>query len=310
VVRLAVVAATMLVAGCGGGDEVAVWEQAPSLAHGRAAHVVVSDGTTVWALGGTDASGAPVLQVERLDGGGWKDVATLPGEGLNASAAAFVDGRIYVIGGFGTTTNVATEAVHAYDVASGRWTEAAPLPEARGGHAAAVLEGKIHVVGGGNAASTLDLHSVYDPASDSWSEEAPLRRPKGSPAAVVHEGKLWLIGGRSGLEDFGEVEIYEPATDTWTSGPPIPPRGTHGGVVRDGSILVVGGESQSRGKTLAEVLRLESGKWVRETPLPAPRAFARTVLVDGAVLVVGGSAETGSSHASEGSDSVFRLPSP
>ena len=34
------------------------------------------------------------------------------------------------------------------------------------------------------------------------------------------------------------------------------------------------------------------------------------VLVDDAVLVVGGSAETGSSHASAGSDSVFRLPPP
>ena len=42
--------------------------------------------------------------------------------------------------------------------------------------------------------------------------------------------------------------------------------------------------------------------------LPEPRAFARAVVTDGAVLVVGGSAEAGSSHASEGSDSVFRLP--
>jgi N-acetylneuraminic acid mutarotase len=58
------------------------------------------------------------------------------------------------------------------------------------------------------------------------------------------------------------------------------------------------------------VLRLEDGKWVRAAPLPAPRAFARAVLADGAVLVVGGSAETASSHASPGSDSVFRLPPP
>ena len=151
------------------------------------------------------------------------------------------------------------------------------------------------------------LHSVYDPASDTWSEAAPLPRAKGSPAAVVHDGKLWVIGGRSGTDDFGGVDVYDPAADAWTSGPAIPPRGTHGAVVRDGAILVVGGESQARGKALAEVLRLEDGEWTRAAPLPAPRAFARAVVVDGAVLVVGGSAAAGSSHASEGSDTVFRL---
>jgi N-acetylneuraminic acid mutarotase len=299
-------AAVALLAGCGG-DEEAGWEQASALAHGRSAHAIASDGTTVWALGGTDASGLPVLEVERLEGDGWDDVATLPGEGLNAPAAVYLDGRIYVIGGFGTTTNDATAAVHVYDVEAGNWTEAAPLPEPLGGHAAVVVHGKIHVVGGGNSVSTLDLHSVYDPASDSWTEAAPLPRAKGSPAAVVQEDKLWVIGGRSGSDDFGEVDLYDPATNTWTPGPAIPPRGTHGAVVQDGAILVVGGESQAQGKALAEVLRLEDGEWRRETPLPAARAFARAVVVDGAVLVVGGSAAAGSSHASQGSDTVFRL---
>ena len=303
-------AVALVLGGCGGRGEEATWEPAPSLAHGRAAHAVVSDGERVWALGGTGASGEPVLEVERLAGGGWKDVATLPDEGLNAPAAAFQDGRIYLIGGFGTTTNVATDAVHVYDVTAGGWRAAAPLPEARGGHAAVVLDGKIHVLGGGNSVSTLDLHSVYDPAADRWSEAAPLPRAKGSVAAVVRDGKIWAIGGRSGTEDFGDVDVYDPAADAWTSGPALPPRGTHGAVVRDGGILVVGGESQARGTTLAEVLGLQRDDWVPATPLPGPRAFARAVLVDDAVLVVGGSAETGSSHASAGSDSVFRLPPP
>ena len=179
--------AVALVAGCRGGDQDAGWEQAPALAHGRSAHAIASDGTAVWALGGTDAAQAcRCSRSERLERDSWEDVARLPGEGVNTPAAVYLDGRIYVIGGFGTTTNDATAAVHVYDVMAGSWSEAAPLPEPRGGHAAAVVDGKIHVVGGGNSVSTLDLHSVYDPASDRRSEAAPLPRAKGSPAAVVH----------------------------------------------------------------------------------------------------------------------------
>ena len=147
--------------GLRGGDEEAAWEQAPSLGHGRAAHAVVSDGTDIWAIGGTDSSGQPVLEVERLEGDGWDDVATLPGEGLNAPAAVFLDGRIYVIGGFGTTTNDAAAAVHVYDVEAGSWTEAAPLPEPRGGHAAAVVEARSM----SSAAATRSRRSTSTPST-------------------------------------------------------------------------------------------------------------------------------------------------
>ena len=222
--------ACLIMAGCGGSESAAdgSWATAPPLLHARSAHAVVTDGEAVYALGGTGANGDPVRSVERFDGKRWTEETTLPGEGLNAPAAAVLDGRIYVIGGFGTTTNVATVGVHVYDLDTRTWSEAAPLPAARGGHAAVVLDGKIHVVGGGNEVSTLALHSVYDATSDRWTEAAPLPRSKGSPAAVVLDGRLWAIGGRSGPEDYGDVDVYDPAADTWSSRPSIPPRGTHG----------------------------------------------------------------------------------
>ena len=223
----------LLAAGCGGSETAAdgSWETEPPLLHARSAHAVVTDGDAVYALGGTGANGEPVLSVERFDGERWTEETTLPGEGLNAPAAALLDGKIYVIGGFGTTTNVATADVHVYDLATRTWSDAAPLPAARGGHAAVVLDGKIHVVGGGNDVSTLDLHSVYDPATNRWTEAAPLPNAKGSPAAVVLDGKLWAIGGRSGPDDYGDVDVYDAAADSWSAGPSIPPRGTHGAAV-------------------------------------------------------------------------------
>jgi hypothetical protein len=61
---------------------------------------------------------------------------------------------------------VPTAVVRVYDLESRSWSEAAPLPAPRDGHAAVVLAGRIHVVGGGDDVSTLALHSVYDPVED------------------------------------------------------------------------------------------------------------------------------------------------
>jgi N-acetylneuraminic acid mutarotase len=311
-IRTALLAGTcLLLAGCGGSESAAggSWETAPPLLHGRSAHAVVADDEAVYALGGTGPNGEPVLAVERFDGERWVEETTLPGAGLNAPAAALLDGKIYVIGGFGTTTNVATADVHVYDLDTKTWSEAAPLPAARGGHAAVVLDGTIHVVGGGNEVSTLALHSVYDPATNRWTEAAPLPQAKGSPAAVVRGGKLWAIGGRSGADDYGDVDVYDPTAESWSSGPPIPPRGTHGAAVYRDSIYIFGGESQRRGTVLAGVLRLgpESRTWTQLAALPTARAYARGVPFGDGVLVVGGSTSAGTSHASQGSTVVERF---
>ena len=271
--------------------------------HARAAHAVVSTGDALYALAGTGAGGVPVLEVERFDGRAWTPVTTLPGQGLNAPAAAALGRRVYVIGGFNTVTNVPSDRVYVYDAESGAWSEAAPLPAPRGGHGAAVLDGKIHVVGGGNSRSTIADHSAYDPSANAWRELAPLPRAEGSPAVVVFEGRLYAIGGRSGPSDFGDVYVYDAAADRWTSGPAIEPRGTAGAVVHCGSLYLVGGESQARGESLAEVLRLDAGAaaWQTSIPMPTARNFAHAVPLGGAVYVVGGSPTPGRSHASEGS---------
>jgi N-acetylneuraminic acid mutarotase len=236
----------------------------------------------------------------------WIDETTLPGAGLNAPAAAVVDGRIYLIGGFNTTTNVPSTEVHVYDPATHAWSDAAPLPAPRGGHAAVVLDGRIHVIGGGNSRSTIAEHDVYDPATNSWSSRAPLPRSEGSPAAVVVAGKLWSIGGRSGPSDFGFVDIYDPATDRWSAGPGIEPRGTAGALSDCGAIYLVGGESQARAQSLAEMLRLDvdATAWRSAPPLATARNFARAVRFHGRMYVVGGSPTPGQSHASEGSTLV------
>ena len=280
--------------------------------HARAAHAVVGTGDAIYALAGTGADGRPVLEVERFDGRHWSDVSTLPGQGLNAPAAAEVDGRIYVLGGFNTVTNVPSDRTLVFDTGTQQWSERARLPAPRGGHAAVVLDRKIHLLGGGNSRSTLADHSVYDPATDRWAERAPLPRSEGSPAVVVYHGRIYAIGGRSGPSDFGFVDIYDPATDRWTSGPAIEPRGTAGAVVACDVIYLFGGESQAQQATLNGVLRLDAGSsaWRPDAPMPTARNFARAVSLRGPIYVVGGSRAPGSSHSSAGSTIVERFRPP
>ena len=313
--RWSSVASAIVAAACGSGLLASTpvpiaesWQSAPPLLHARSAHAVVSTGDAIYAIGGTGEGGA-VLDVERFDGSAWRVETRLPGEGLNAPAAVAIGDRIYVIGGFKTVTNVPTSDVLVYDTRNHAWSSAAPLPAPRGGHAAVVLDGKIHVIGGGNSRSTLADHSEYYPVSNSWIDRAPLSRSKGSPAAVAFDGKLYSIGGRSGPGDFGDVEIYDPSSDRWSAGPPIEPRGTAGAAVYCGRIYVFGGESQAKKTTLAEVLRLDAkrGVWEQAQPMPEPRNYARAVLLSGSVYLVGGNREVAMSHSAAGSTLVERL---
>lgn len=228
------------------------WSHAAPLPHRRSAHAAVAAGSAIYALGGpsTDA-------VDRFDGQRWQPETTLPGGIVNAPAAAVVGDTIVV--GFVGSTNEPTDAVRLYDLSTHTWRPGAPLPSPRGGHAAAVLDGRVHVIGGGNSSSTIADHSVYDLATNTWTSAAPLPRAEGSPAAVVLDGKLYAIGGRSGSSDYSNVYLYDPQQDAWTAGPSIPARGTAGAVVYRGSIYVFGGESQARSRTLADVYRLAPG---------------------------------------------------
>jgi N-acetylneuraminic acid mutarotase len=278
--------------------------------HARAAHAVVATSDAIYALAGIgDKNGGPVLAIERFDGAAWSDETTLPGSGLNAPAAAVLDGKIYLIGGFGTVTNRPTSEVLVYTLNTKQWSRAADLPAPRGGHAVVVMNNKIHVVGGGNSRSTIADYSVFDPASDRWSERAPLPRTEGSPAAVEFGGKLYAIGGRSGRRDFGDVFIYDPARDSWSAGPSIEPRGTSGAIVFQESIYLIGGESQAKRQVLADVIRLPHGAaaWQPAPPMPTSRSFARAVCFHGAIYVVGGSPRPQTSHAPRGLAVVERL---
>lgn len=86
------------------------------------------------------------------------------------------------------------------------------MPSRRGGLASAVLDGKIHTVGGETRSSVFANHEVYDPAADRWITAAPLPTARHGLGAAALNGKIYVIGGgpRAGFAQTDVVEVFAP----------------------------------------------------------------------------------------------------
>lgn len=144
-----------------------------------------------------------------------------------------------------------------------QWTKKAEVPTPRSKMAAAVLNGKIYVIGGLDAQGrTSTVVEVYDPKTDTWDRAPDL--PKGCYlcSAALARGRLYVIGGFTGLDFQTKADVFEfnPKTQEWTKKASLPiPRAAFGIGVWDENIFVVGGVvPNSLAKKSSSVL-LESG---------------------------------------------------
>ncbi|GIW42706.1 MAG: hypothetical protein KatS3mg076_3283 [Candidatus Binatia bacterium] len=228
------------------------WEAAPPLPrrlhHGTAAVL----GGFLHSVGGLDPGFRPIADVYRWRPGaaGWEELPPLPVP-QGAQAVAVAGGRIHSIGG---TAEVLSSTVHQiYDPTGGTWSTGAPLPRGRNHLGAAVLDGKIYVVGGrfdgGGLLNSNELDR-YDPETDTWEVLAPMPTARSGIAVASVEGKLVVLGGEVDPESprgvFGEVELYDPETGRWTSLDPMPvPRHGIGAASVGGLVYVPGGADQA-----------------------------------------------------------------
>ncbi len=98
-----------------------------------------------------------------------------------APAVCSVGGCLYVLGGFDANGSD-TATVERYDPREGTWQFVAPMPAAKGWHAAASLCGKVYSIGGDQYLSTVER---YDPTATLWASVAPLQHGRHRLAAVA-----------------------------------------------------------------------------------------------------------------------------
>jgi N-acetylneuraminic acid mutarotase len=236
------------------------------------------------------------------------------GPKLTGLALVAHDGKLYRVGGF-TATNAEGEdqslwsqdSFACFDPATNQWSVLPPLPEGRSSHDAAVLDGKLYVVGGwklaGGGETQWHKTAWYCDLTQSdlvWTaiSAPPFQRRAVSIAAF--NGQLFVIGG---MQPVGgattEVAVFDPATNAWTDGPALIGSGMEGfgsSAFAVGDTLVVTTMSGA-----AQGLKRNGTQWTVIGQLESPRFFHRQLTTgDGRLLVVGGaSMQTGKTDSIE-----------
>lgn len=197
----------------------------------------------------------------------WSDGVPLPYPSAEGVCAAIGD-RVYLVGGrtrehegarhFNQHVDTAQGLV--FDPAQGRWSAIAQAPTARNSAAAAVIDGRLFVVGGRQALKQADGSlrqvnvaslEVYDPQTDRWTTRAPMPQAQGGLAAAAYRGRLYVFGGEQWAPEqkvYADAWVYDPASDRWSMLPPLPtPRHGLGAATVGDRIHVFGGGTRVGG---------------------------------------------------------------
>jgi N-acetylneuraminic acid mutarotase len=205
-----------------------------------------------------------ILQVYDSASNSWTSGAPLTIPNIGEAQAGVIDDKLYVAGGRrcydgNTGGGYSVNSLWVYDPATNTWSPKAPMSTYRGAAAAAVINGKLYVLGGysrndegpDNSTYTYNTMEVYDPATDTWSTKAPMPTNRWYHNVAVVNGILYVMGGYSSInngisEIIDTVYAYDPVTNTWTTNTTLP-----GWVLRpisaviDGVLYVAGGVNNS-----------------------------------------------------------------
>jgi len=169
------------------------------------------------------------------------------------------------------------------------WSTKIPLPEVVGGVRAAVVDGKIHVIGD-------SIHYVYDPAKNDWAAKKPMPTARQYFGIAVCQNKIYTIGGGFWDSDVGwdtsnVTEVYDLLTDSWENKTAMPTsRMSLLANEFDGRIYMIGGRTGGESSIVAlnEVYDVASDSWTTQKPIHYPVDSYASAVVDGKIYVIGG----------------------
>ncbi len=205
------------------------WHRGPDLPQPRAEGVAAAVQGKVYLIGGRvpAAPGAShfndhrdTVATEVLDPatGRWSRLADAP-TARNSAASAVIDGRIYVVGGRsarqqadGTLSQVNLPTLEVFDPASNSWTSRAPMPQPRGGLAAAAHGGRLYVFGGEQWVPDQQVFAdswVYDPGRDRWDALPAMPTARHGLGAATLGNRIHVVGGGLRVGGNAATDVHE-----------------------------------------------------------------------------------------------------
>ena len=230
---------------------------------------------------------------------GWSDAPAVGTGAIQEIAVVALNGSIYVIGGFDAQARVLNR-VSRFDPTTDAWTAVADLP-ARMHHAnAAVVDGRIWVLG---FLDGLDFGAdprsyIYDPADDAWTPgpNLPDGFGRGASGTVAIGSTIYLVGGFSSRAVYPFVHAYDTVAETWTRLPDLPTERDHMAIgVIDDTIVVAGGRAGAIGSHVdrVDIFDPAVGEWTTGAPMPTSRGGGAAAVVGGELFVIGGEGNGG-----------------
>jgi N-acetylneuraminic acid mutarotase len=255
-------------------------------------------------------------------GDAWKEKKQMP-HPVHHAAVTALNGKMYLFGGFDLPAsgppgwNPVNDAWE-YDPAADTWKALAPMPTTRGGSVAAVVGGKIYVIGGAGPVpgagsptirprqpqQSLSTVEEYDPATNKWRARAAMPTACNHPGCEAVNGKIYVIGGRlSGAFIIGYpgninlVQAYDPAADSWATRTPMPTaRSGLNTAALNGIIYTAGGEVQDQQYLAAyrafEAYDPASDTWWQLPSMLLPRHECIMAALGNRIHVAGGSVQS------------------
>ncbi len=199
------------------------WRDFPDTKRQREGAAAIILGDRLLLIGGSDQGERALETVELFD------VANDRWEEINewrldrprvSSAAAVLNGSVYIFGGFNTFGPVGQ--VQQYNSFSGS-VASTDMPLARGALAATVVGRSIYVIGGRSKDRVLDVTQIFTPDSQTWADAAALNTPRFSFSAATVGRTIYVFGGLGGQNvPLASVEKLGPIT-TATDPAELPP---------------------------------------------------------------------------------------
>ena len=184
----------------------------------------------VYVIGGSSSSGVNWIPTNKLfiyDSivDKWIEGKPMP-TARGAVTANFVNGILYVIGGYGSSQIV--DVNEAYDPLSNEWTSKKPIPTPRHHAASAVVDNQLFVIGGTRIGFypivNTDIAERYDPKEDKWItlEPMPSKRSGSSAVSINNTKTIYVFGGVDFPTTYNNNEKYDIKSNKWESQKPLP----------------------------------------------------------------------------------------